>query len=158
MSEVLEIRKLAHEYVQNGELDKALTEYGKLLKKDGVDPNIFNLMGDVYYKKGDVEKAFKQYGEAVRKYRDENLYSNAIAVCRKMLRLKPDYIGATELLGELYLEQNFSGEAAGYFLEYAGKLAERGEMQKAAEQLRRILQSDPANSKAREFLERIEQE
>ena len=59
MSEVLEIRKLAHEYVQNGELDKALAEYGRLLKKDSVDPNIFNLMGDVYYKKGASEEAFK---------------------------------------------------------------------------------------------------
>ena len=56
MSEILEIRKRAHEYVQNGELDRALEEYRRLLKVENVDPNIFNLMGDVYFKKGEEEQ------------------------------------------------------------------------------------------------------
>jgi hypothetical protein len=32
LSEILEIRKRAHQFVQAGDLDKALAEYGKLLR------------------------------------------------------------------------------------------------------------------------------
>jgi tetratricopeptide (TPR) repeat protein len=155
VSEVLEIRKLAHEYVQNGELDKALAEYGKLLKKESVDPNIFNLMGDVYYKRGSSEEAFKHYNEAVKRYGTEGLYSNAIAVCRKMLRLDPEYLDATRMLGELYLEQSFTGEAIGYFLEYAEKLASRNDMENAAEALKKVIETAPGRVNVREKLAEV---
>lgn len=155
MSEILEIRKLAHEHVQNGELDKALSQYSKLLNSDAVDPNIYNLMGDVFYKKGDSEEAFKHYNKAVHRYRDESLYSNAIAVCRKMLRLNPGYHEATKMLGELYLDQSFTGEAIGYFLEYAEKLAAQGDMQNAAEALKRVIETAPSRVNVREELANV---
>ena len=44
MTEVLEIRKRAHEYVQNGELDRALAEYGKLLGRDADTAHSFGKM------------------------------------------------------------------------------------------------------------------
>jgi tetratricopeptide (TPR) repeat protein len=155
VSEVLEIRKLAHEHVQNGELDKALAEYSKLLKADMVDPNIYNLMGDVYYKKGESEEAFGHYNEAVKRYSGEGLYSNAIAVCRKMLRLDTDYHEATRMLGELYLEQSFTGEAIGYFLEYAEKLVAQGAMEEAAEALKRVIETAPGKVVVREQLANV---
>jgi tetratricopeptide (TPR) repeat protein len=155
VSEVLEIRKLAHEHVQNGELDKALAQYAKLLKVESVDPNIYNLMGDVYYKKSDRGEAFKHYNEAVQRYGEESLYSNAIAVCRKMLRLDPGYVEAVRMLGDLYLEQSFSGEAIGYFLEYAEKLAASGDMQKAAEALKKVIETAPGRVGVREQLANV---
>ncbi len=152
---ILEIRKLAHEHVQKGELDKALAQYSKLLKTDSVDPNIYNLMGDVHYKKGEFQEAFSHYNEAVRRYSQEELYSNAIAVCRKMLRLDPKYYDATRMLGELYLDQNFTGEAIGYFLEYAEKLAAAGEMKNAAEALKKVIETAPARVQVREKLAEV---
>lgn len=155
MSEIVEIRKRAHEYVQKGDLDAALEEYRKLLKGEAVDPNIHNLMGDVYFKKGDGEEAFKQYNEAVNAYRKDNLFSNAIAVCRKMARLNPDYAEASCLMGELYLDQGFAGESAGYFLEYAEKLIEKGDLVKAAETLRQVIEAAPGTVKVREQLAEV---
>jgi tetratricopeptide (TPR) repeat protein len=155
LSEVLEIRRRAHEFVQNGELDMALEEYGKLLKSEDVDPNVFNLMGDVYFKMDQQAEAFHQYNEAVRRYAKESLYSNAIAVCRKMLRLDPTYIDSFRLLGDLYMEQGFSGEAVGYLLEYAGKLIDKGDMDKAAESLRKVIESAPGRVKVREQLAEV---
>lgn len=152
MSEVLEIRKKAHEYVQAGDLDMALDEYRKLLKSEDVDPNIYNLMGDVYFKKGQEADAFHQYNEAVKRYAKDSLYSNAIAVCRKMLRLDSTYIDAHRLLGELYIEQGFGGEAVGYLLEYSSKLIEKGHMDRAAESLRRVIEFAPGRVKVREQL------
>jgi tetratricopeptide (TPR) repeat protein len=155
VSQALEIRKLAHECVQNGELDKALAQYSRLLKTDSVDPNIYNLMGDVYYKKGEFQEAFNHYHEAVRRYSLEGFYSNAIAVCRKMLRLNPTYCEATRMLGELYLDQSFTGEAIGYFLEYAEKLAAAGEMQNAAEALKKVIETAPGRVQVREKLAEV---
>jgi tetratricopeptide (TPR) repeat protein len=152
VSEVLKIRKKAHEYVQAGDLDLALEEYKKLLRDEDIDPNIYNLMGDVFFKKGEQAEAFHQYNEAVKRYAKESLYSNAIAVCRKMLRLDPGYIDAHRLLGELYVEQGFSGEAVGYLLEYSGKLIEKGHMDRAADALKRVIEFAPGRVKVREQL------
>jgi tetratricopeptide (TPR) repeat protein len=155
VSEILEIRKKAHEYVQAGDLDSALEEYGRLVKGDEVDPNIYNLMGDVHFKKGDQQSAFRQYEEAVRRYADENLYSNAIAVCRKMLRLDPEYLDAHRLLGELFLRQGFSSEAVGYFLEYAGRLIDKGDLPRAVDSLKKVIESAPGRVKVREQLAEV---
>jgi len=155
LSEVLQIRRRAHDHVQKGELDLALEEYGKLLKGDDVDPNVYNLMGDVYFKKGEEAEAFHQYNEAVRRYAKDSLYSNAIAVCRKMLRLDAAYLDAYRLLGDLYLEQGFSGEAVGYLLEFASKLIEKGDLDRAAESLRKIIESAPGRVKVREQLAEV---
>ena len=152
MSHALEIRKRAHEYAQAGELDNALEEYRKLLKQDDVDPNIYNLMGDVHFKKGDEQAAFRQYEEAVRKYAKESLYSNAIAVCRKMMRLNPDYIDAHRLLGDLYFEQGFGGEAVGYVLDYAAKLIDKGDLTRAVDSLKKVIEFAPDKVKVREQL------
>ncbi len=155
MSEILSIRKRAHEYAQAGDLDNALEEYRKLLKNDDVDPNIYNLMGDIHFKKGDEQSAFRQYEEAVRKYGKEDLYSNAIAVCRKMLRLDPDFIDAFRLLGDLYFEQGFGGEAVGYVLEYAEKLIDKGDLQRAVDSLKKVIEFAPDKVKVREQLAEV---
>jgi tetratricopeptide (TPR) repeat protein len=155
LSEILSIRKLAHEYSQAGDLDSALAEYRKLVKGDDVDPNIYNLMGDIHFKKGDRQAAFRQYEEAVRKYGKEDLYSNAIAVCRKMLRLDPDFIDAYRLLGDLYFEQGFGGEAVGYVLEYAGKLIGKGDFTRAVDSLKKVIEFAPDKVKVREQLAEV---
>jgi len=155
LSEVLQIRRRAHDHVQKGELDLALEEYGSLLKGDDVDPNVFNLMGDVYFKKGEEAEGFRHYNEAVRRYAKDSLYSNAIAVCRKMLRLDATHIDAYRLLGDLYLEQGFSGEAVGYLLEYSSKLIEKGDLERAADSLRKIIESAPGRVKVREELAEV---
>lgn len=155
MSEALEIRKKAHEFAQSGDFDSALEEYRKLLRGDDVDPNIYNLMGDVSFKKGDQQGAFRQYEEAVRKYAKESLYSNAIAVCRKMLRLDPAYVDAHRLLGDLYFEQGFGGEAVGYFLEYAAKLIDKGDLTRAVDSLKKVIESAPDRTGVREQLAEV---
>ncbi len=155
MSEILAIRKRAHELVQSGELDRALEEYEKLLKMEEVDPNIYNLIGDVYYKKGCKDEAFAKYREAVDRYRSESLYSNAIAVCRKMLRLDPDYVDALAMLGDLFLDQGFGSEAAGYFLEYAQKLLESGRKKEAADALKKVIETAPGKVQVREQLAKV---
>ncbi len=155
MSEILEIRKRAHQFVQAGDLDSALEEYRKILKQEEVDPNIYNLMGDVYFKKGDKEAAFSHYEEAVKRYGEEKLYSNAIAVCRKMLRLDPDYLYSLRLLGELFLEQGFESEASNYFLELASKLIARGDLTRAVEALKRVIEFAPTSVKVREQLAEV---
>jgi tetratricopeptide (TPR) repeat protein len=155
LSEILEIRKRAHEYVQDGDLERALEEYGKLIRGDAIDPNIFNLMGDVYHKKGEKEEAFCRFHEAVNAYRKEGLFSNAIAVCRKMIRLDPDHLETNRLMGELHLDQGFVSESAGYFLEYAESLISQGDLVKAAEMLRQVIEAAPGRVKVREQLAEV---
>ena len=152
MSQILEIRKRAHGYVQSGDLDLALEEYRKLLKTDAVDPNIFNLMGDVCYRKGEKEEAFRQYHEAVKAYRNDGLYSNAIAVCRKMARVDPNYSEVSCMMGELYLDQGFASESATYFLEFAEKLIAAHNLVRASEILKQVIEAAPARVKVREQL------
>jgi tetratricopeptide (TPR) repeat protein len=155
LSQTLDIRKRAHEYVQSGDLDLALEEYRKLLKADSVDPNIFNLMGDVCHRKGEKEEAFHNYNEAVKAYRSDGLYSNAIAVCRKMARLDPNYSEVGRMMGELYLDQGFVSESATYFLEYAEKLIAAHDLVRASEILKQVIEGAPGRVKVREQLAEV---
>jgi tetratricopeptide (TPR) repeat protein len=152
LSEILEIRKRAHEFVQSGDLDRALEEYRKLLKGESVDPNIFNLMGDVCHRKGEKDEAFQNYHEAVKAYRNDGLYSNAIAVCRKMARLDADYAEVSRMMGELYLDQGFVSESATYFLEFAEKLIATHDLVRASEVLKQVIEGAPGRVRVREQL------
>ena len=64
MEKTLEIKRKAQRFVQNGDLDKAVEEYQKLLAADDSDPYTHVTLGDLYYKKGLGEEAGRRYQEA----------------------------------------------------------------------------------------------
>ncbi len=116
------VRKKALEYVRKREWAKAINEYNRLVELDKHNPNLFNELGDLYLKTGNKHDALKSFEAAVEAYSRVSLYNNAIAVCKKILRLSPNQTDILFRLGQLRKSQGLAKEAISYFTSYLEKL------------------------------------
>ncbi len=146
MEKTLEIKRKAQRFVQNGDLDKAVEEYQKLLAADDSDPYTHVTLGDLYFKKGLAEEAGRRYQEAAEAYRKAGLVKNAIAVCKKMLRLNLRTMDTLRSLAELHAQDGLTLDSSLYYSQYADLLLTHDRKSDAAEALEkasRLLPDEP---------------
>jgi tetratricopeptide (TPR) repeat protein len=146
LEKTLEIKRKAQRFVQNGDLDKAVEEYHKLLAADDSDPYTHVTLGDLYFKKGLGEEAGRRYQEAAEAYRKAGLVKNAIAVCKKMLRLNLRAMDTLRSLAELHAQDGLALDSALYYSQYADLLLGHDRKVDAAEALEkasRLLPDEP---------------
>ncbi|MBN1826259.1 MAG: tetratricopeptide repeat protein [Candidatus Eisenbacteria bacterium] len=147
MSSVSEILKRAKDCERKGDWDGAIAEFRKMVNAEPCPPIACNLMGDLYHKKGDAAEAYEWYRKAIDNYAREDLYANAIGICRKVLRQESGREEMLERLGGLFFSQGFVREAVKHYLDYAARMAERGDSESVIEtatRVREILADDPA--------------
>jgi tetratricopeptide (TPR) repeat protein len=68
---------------------------------------LLNRAGDLYLVKGDRQAALKRYGDAIDAYLQSGEYDNAMAVCRKIIRVVPEVIRTRRTLAWLCLGKGF---------------------------------------------------
>ena len=146
MEKTLEIKRKAQRFVQNGDLDRAVEEYQKLLAADDTDPYTHVTLGDLYFKKGVLDEAGRRYQEAAEAYRKAGLVKNAIAVCKKMLRLNLRALETLKSLAELHAQDGLATDAGLYYSQYAEVMLgkdQRGPAAEALEEVVRLIPEDP---------------
>ena len=117
------IRKKAQNYVRKREWLNAIKEYKQLVELEQNNPNVFNELGDLHLKANQKSEAFASYEKAIESYQRVHLYNNAIAVCKKILRLNPNHLNVFFTLGQLRKAQGITREAVTYFTSYMEKVA-----------------------------------
>lgn len=118
MSKTSQLRQRAQTFLKKGNLPKVIEEYKKLLGAESRNPNLYNELGDIYLKANDRIQAVMSFEKAVTNYEKVALYNNAIAVCKKILRVVPSRGETIFKLGELKAKQKFTGEAVAYFIRF----------------------------------------
>ncbi|MFA5031907.1 MAG: tetratricopeptide repeat protein [bacterium] len=113
----IQVEREARAYVVIGEWEKAIALYRELLE-ESEDPNIYNLIGDVYVRMSSLNDALPEYLRAIDLYETEGLFENGIAVCKKALRLIPGYTELYFNLAVFYAEIGLLNEAAEAFKHY----------------------------------------
>ncbi|UCF18832.1 MAG: hypothetical protein JSU87_12980 [Gemmatimonadota bacterium] len=68
---------------------------------------LLNRAGDLYLVKSDRKGALKRYGDAIDAYLQSGEYDNAMAVCRKIIRIVPEVIRTRRTLAWLCLGKGF---------------------------------------------------
>jgi tetratricopeptide (TPR) repeat protein len=68
---------------------------------------LFNRAGDQYLARSDRQTALRRYGEAIDAYLQAGEYDNAMAVCRKIIRVVPEVIRTRRTLAWLCLGKGF---------------------------------------------------
>jgi tetratricopeptide (TPR) repeat protein len=137
LDKAIDIKRRAQRYVQTGDLDGALTEYQKLVATEDSDPYNYVLLADLLFKKHDASGASERYLLAVAAYEKAGLFKNAIAVCKKMMRLALSPPVVLKRLAVLHALDGLATESSLYYQQFAEHMAREGRHGEAADSLRR---------------------
>ena len=118
MEKVVSIKRKAQRFVQSGDLHKAITEYDKLVESGDLEPYDFLQIGDLLTRMNRLDDAVLRYRDAVASYERVGLYKNAIAISKKLLRVRPEAYDILRALGGLYALEGLHTDAIFYFLQY----------------------------------------
>ena len=101
---------------------------------------LLNRAGDLYLVKGERQNALKRYGDAIDAYLQAGEYDNAMAVCRKIIRVVPEVIRTRRTLAWLCLGKGFLEIAREHVEAYVDASHEAGLEALAAQQLQLMAQ------------------
>lgn len=147
MADLGEVKRKIAEFEVKGNIDKAIAELEKAVKVFPKEGSLFNKLGDLYFKVKRREDALETYERGARIFKEETYYPNAIALCKKTLRIDKNCTEIYCLLGELHKELDQRGEAANYLLEYADRKMKENALDVALETYNTIKELVPNNAK-----------
>ncbi len=99
-----------------------------------------NRAGDLYLVKGERTTALRHYGDAIDAYLQSGEYDNAMAVCRKIIRVVPEVIRTRRTLAWLCLGKGFLEIAREHVDAYIDASRDAGLESLAVQQLRLMAQ------------------
>ena len=152
MDRSLAIKKRAQALVQKGQVDAALAEFEKLFETGDRDPYDFITVADLLAKRGAMQEAVRRYRQAIEEYGKAELYKNAIAVCKKILRISKEDLQIHRSLGELYSKEGLYGDAQIHYLEFAEGSIRRHEFEAALNAVEQVVLLSPDNDDLSEKL------
>lgn len=112
---------------------------------------LFNRAGDLYLARADRQTALRRYGEAIDAYLQAGEYDNAMAVCRKIIRVVPEVIRTRRTLAWLCLGKGFLEIAREHIEAYTSASIESG-LEPLAIQHLQLMSQYVDRSDFREFL------
>ncbi len=134
----------AQKYLAKGQIDKAISEWEKLIS-GSPDGNTFNTIGDLYLKKGDKKSAVESFHKAANYFRREGFSLKAVALYKKVLNVSTTDADALYALGELNEEKGLATDAIKYYLATADSLSKEGKKDRLLDIYQKILSLSPSN-------------
>ena len=141
--------KAAEKALKLGKVDAAIAEYVRVVENQPRDWNTANALGDLYVRSKKIEKGLEQYTRIADHLAEEGFYSKALALFKKILKLKPDNEYALLQSGDLAAKQGTLADAKQFFNLVADKRKARGDKKGAAEIAIRLGTLDPEDLESR---------
>ena len=130
--------------------EQALRLYNQLLDKYGgtehVDVTVRNRVGDLHLRLKQIDEAVALFEVSADEYASSGFLSNAIALCNKILRYRPDHVPTLRRLARFSAEKGMVVDAQRHYLLVADALEARGqhtEALQALEEFARLSPDDP---------------
>ena len=115
----VKITEIAEKYTKRGKLQDAISEYQKLLTGDPHDVSVRNIISDLFLKLNEKDKAIEELHKIAGYYEERGLYSQSIAIYKKVHKLNPENLQSAIKLAGLYYNQGFLSEAKAEYLKVA---------------------------------------
>jgi len=95
-----------------GEIDKVIEILEQAIKDYPNEGTLFNKLGDLYLKKNRIKDAVDVYIKGVEAFKNESYFSNAIALCKKILRYDKNRLEVYQriFIGKRYPSMNQLGK------------------------------------------------
>ena len=143
------VLKAAEKFLSQGKINAAIKEYRQIVDNDADDLTTLNMLGDLYVRSGKKEEAVSCFERIAEHYSTQEFNLKAIAMYKKIERLRPrDPIIAFKL-AELYASQGLVHDARSQYLVVADSYTRTGDNKRALEILHKIADLDPNNTEIR---------
>jgi tetratricopeptide (TPR) repeat protein len=147
--EKAKVIKAAEKFLSQGKISAAIKEYRQIIKHDEDDFTTLNMLGDLLARAGEKEEAASCFLRIAEHYRDQEFRLKAIAMYRKIDKLKPRDPAIAKELGELYAAQGLIADARAQFLVVADACTHAGDTKQTLKVLHKIADLDPQNTDVR---------
>ena len=151
----IKIIEQAEKFVRTGRVREAIAEYEKLALGDPQDVGTLNIIGDLYIRVGQNDRAIRAFQRVAEEYERRGLFSQALAICKKIHKLTPEAADYALKLGDLYAQQGFIADAKSIFSQVAGRAAGAGKTDEAIAIFDKIVKLDREDHDARQALARL---
>ena len=141
--------RAAEKHLEMGKIPAAIKEYCKIVEDDPSDFTTLNILGDLHVRVGNPSAAISCFRRIAEHYREQEFALKAIAMFRKIDRLKPNDIEIATSLAHLYAQQELVVEARAHYLVVAEAHAKSGDTQAGLDILSKIADLDPQNTNVR---------
>ncbi|HEU4885011.1 MAG TPA: tetratricopeptide repeat protein [Longimicrobium sp.] len=155
MASPAKLKDQARAAENRGQWTEAVILYRQLLEDspgEEVDIALWNRVGDLHLRIGETERAVEAYERAVASYAESGLFNNAIALCRKILRLVPGRGAVYLKLGQISAAAGFLADARQNFLEYAQRMKRAGNLDASFDALKEFADLSPEDTEVRKLL------
>src|SRR6185503_18848647 len=127
----------------------AIKEYRQIVDNDPDDLTTLNMLGDLYVRSGKKEDAVSCFERIAEHYSTQEFNLKAIAMYKKIERLRAHDPIIAYKLAELYANQNLVHDARAQYLVVADAYTRQGDNKKTLEVLHKIADLDPNNTEIR---------
>src|SRR6476660_307706 len=143
------VLKAAEKFLSQGKINAAIKEYRQIVDNDGDDLTTLNMLGDLYVRSGKKEEAVSCFERIAQHYSTQEFTLKAIAMYKKIERLRPRDPLIAQKLADLYASQGLVHDARAQYLIVADAYTRTGDNKKALDILHRIADLDPNNTEIR---------
>jgi tetratricopeptide (TPR) repeat protein len=147
--EKAKVLKAAEKFLSQGKINAAIKEYRQIVDNDADDLTTLNMLGDLYARAGKKEDAVACFERIAEHYCAQEFNLKAIAMYKKIERLKQRDPIIAHKLAELYASQGLVVDARSQYLIVADAYTRVGNNKKALDTLHRIADLDPNNTEIR---------
>ncbi len=147
--EKAKVLKAAEKFLSQGKINAAIKEYRQIVENDYDDLTALNMLGDLQARAGDKDEAVACFTRIAEHYRDQEFRLKAIAMYKKIEKLKPRDPETAAKLAELYIAQGLNVDARAQLLIVADAHTREGKSKEALTVLHKIADLDPQNTEVR---------
>jgi len=147
--EKAKVLKAAEKFLSQGKISSAIKEYRLLVEHDKSDLTALNMLGDLCVRASRTDEAIDCFQRIAEHYSEQQFTLKAIAMYKKIDRLKPRDPHIANKLATLYGSQGLVVDARAQYLIVADAYSRAGESGKALEIFHKIADLDPHNTEIR---------
>jgi tetratricopeptide (TPR) repeat protein len=143
------VLKAAEKFLSQGKINPAIKEYRQIVDNDPDDLTTLNMLGDLYVRAGKKEEAVRCFERIAEHYGAQEFHLKAIAMYKKIERLRPRDPNIAYKLAELYATQGLVHDARAQYLVVADHYTRSGDNKRTLDVLHKIADLDPNNTEIR---------
>jgi tetratricopeptide (TPR) repeat protein len=143
------VLKAAEKFLSQGKINAAIKEYRQIVDNDADDLTTLNMLGDLYVRSGKKEEAVSCFERIAEHYSAQEFNLKAIAMYKKIERIRTRDPIIAYKLAELYASQGLVHDARAQYLVVADAYTRSGDNKRTLDVLHKIADLDPNNTEIR---------